>query len=169
MSGKRPFWMHQAVEYVIGAVFVAQGVQSPTPIVPTVLGGVVMLNTACATGPLAAFRLVKPKLHRVLDWVVIGLIIVAAAQPFVSVESGTRLVMGGFAAVLGFVVWQSDFATKAPKVKKLKTPPVAPLPPPTRTQPQRPASFESTGDKVGRMAGRAAASGVNAYRKRKKS
>jgi hypothetical protein len=28
---KRPFWMHQLVEYVLGIVLIAQGLQSPTP------------------------------------------------------------------------------------------------------------------------------------------
>ena len=38
-SGKRPFWAHQGAEYLIGIVFVAQGRQSTTPMVPTLVGG----------------------------------------------------------------------------------------------------------------------------------
>jgi hypothetical protein len=79
--------MHQAAEYVVAAVFVAQGVQSPTPIVPSILGGLVMVNTACAKGPLAAFRLFGPRIHRILDWVVVGVIAAASAAPFLSTET----------------------------------------------------------------------------------
>ena len=55
---RRPFWLHQAAEYLIGLVLVAQGLQSPTPLVPTLAGGVVIVNAAVVEGPLGAFRLV---------------------------------------------------------------------------------------------------------------
>ena len=51
---KRPFWLHQAAEYLLGAVLIAQGLQSPTPAVPAVAGGLIMANAAIVRGPLAA-------------------------------------------------------------------------------------------------------------------
>jgi hypothetical protein len=165
--------MHQAAEYVVAAVFVAQGVQSPTPIVPSILGGLVMINTACAKGPLAAFRLFGPRIHRILDWVVVGVIAAAAAAPFLSIESGTRLIIGGFAVVLAFIAWKSDYAPKAPKPKMSAKAPMAPNVKPageseaTKTaQPSTPGP--SSGDAFGRWAGRTAAKGINAYRGRKR-
>ena len=167
--------MHQVAEYVIGAAFVAQGVQSPTPTVPTILGGVVMLNTACAKGPLAAFRIFAPKVHRILDWVVVAIIALAATLPMFSIESGTRLIIGAFGVALGFISWQSDYTVKVPKTRKSvrqpNKPPSAPNVRPaaeTTAVPPRVSAQTSSGDAFGRWAGRTAASGINAYRRRKR-
>ena len=167
--------MHQVAEYVIGAAFVAQGVQSPTPTVPTILGGVVMLNTACAKGPLAAFRIFGPKVHRILDWTVIAIIGLVAALPLFSIESGTRLIIGAFGVALGFISWQSDYTLKVPKARKAlrqtDKPPIAQNVRPASEAdavPPRVSSQTSTGDAFGRWAGRTAASGINAYRRRKR-
>ncbi len=90
----RPFWMHQVVEYIIGAVFVSAGFGSPTPAVPAVLGAIVMLNAAIAIGPAAAFRLVHRRVHRILDLVVIGLVAVAVVQPWIEIDGNARLLIG---------------------------------------------------------------------------
>ncbi|MDO8363328.1 MAG: hypothetical protein Q7V88_10570, partial [Actinomycetota bacterium] len=115
--GKRPFWMHQLVEYILGGALVASGLQSPTPLVPAVLGGIVLLHSAITRGALAAFRLIDRRLHRVLDPVVIALEVAGAVQPWVSVNNGTRFVIGAIALVHAVVWWGSSFTekTKAPK------------------------------------------------------
>ena len=59
MPTKRPFWMHQIVEYILGGALVASGLQSPTPAVPSVLGGIVMLHAAITMGPVGAFRVLS--------------------------------------------------------------------------------------------------------------
>ena len=69
-DGKRSFWMHQLAEYVIGFALVATGLQSPEPLVPTLLGALIVLNTACVDAPFGAFRKVGRRMHRVLDIVV---------------------------------------------------------------------------------------------------
>jgi hypothetical protein len=102
--------MHQIAEYIIAAVFVAQGLQSKTPAVPSLLGALVLINAACAKAPAAAFRLVDRKLHRVLDLFVIAAIIVMATQPVISLDNKTRLTMGVLAFVLAFVWLGSDFS-----------------------------------------------------------
>ena len=155
MPGKRPFWMHQAAEYVLGAVFIAQGLQSLTPVVPSVMGGLVMLNTACAKGTLSAFRIFGRRMHRVLDAVVV-VVVVAAVQPVVSVDNSTRLIMGMLAFVLAFVWWKSDFSESAKTlrvaaVKHGRAPPVS-------------RADGTRADAIGRTAGRLAGKGVNLYR-----
>ncbi len=117
-SGKRPFWMHQAVEYMMGAVFVAQGLQSLTPIVPSICGGLVMLNTACAKGPMSAFRVFGRRMHRILDAVVILFVVVMTVQPVISVDSSTRAIMAVLAFVLAFIWLQSDFSESAKTLRK---------------------------------------------------
>jgi hypothetical protein len=181
-SGKRAFWMHQAAEYIMGAVFVAQGLQSPTPLIPSVCGGLVMLNTACAKGPLSAFRVFGRRTHRMLDAVVIAVIIVMTVQPVISIDSSTRAIMAVLAFVLGFVWIQSDFSESARTSRRAGTDTAStdsagaagePSPSPssanaagsTRTPraASRPANA-TMADTVGRTAGRLAGRGVNIYR-----
>jgi hypothetical protein len=171
--GKRPFWLHQAAEYLIGAVFVAQGLQSPTPLVPSVLGGLVMLNAACAQGTLSAFRVFGKRMHRILDVVVFGLIAIGAVQPFVSLDNSTRLIMIVLLLVLGFIWVQSDFTDSRGeiKAKARKQARAAKASGAAATQPM-PARVANppdgtTADAIGRTAGRLAGKGVKAYRARK--
>jgi hypothetical protein len=105
----RPFWLHQSAEYLIGLVIVAMGLQSIEPAVPTVAGGVVLLNAALVDGPLGAFRLFSRRAHRIVDVVLIVALALIAVAPFVDVDSATRVILGGSAAVLGVVWWNSAF------------------------------------------------------------
>ncbi|HEX4981726.1 MAG TPA: hypothetical protein VFV63_08510 [Ilumatobacteraceae bacterium] len=151
MSGRaqRPFWLHQLVEYMIGLILVATGLQGPEPLVPAVVGGVVLLNAAVAIGPLGAFRLVGRRLHRVLDLVAIAFVVVAAVQPWVDVDVGTRAIMIGIAFVYGFVWFYSDFAEKQERKQR------------------RAAATGDRGEDLGRTAGRLAGNAVTAWRRRK--
>lgn len=143
----RPFWMHQIVEYILGIVLISAGFQSPQPVVPSVLGVVIMLNAAITEGPGGAFRLVHRKVHRVLDVVVVGLLVVGAVQPFVSIDSTSRILLGAMAVVLGVVTWNTDFATKDERKAR-------------RRRAARPSSEE-----IGRRAGRVVGDGVNAAKR----
>ncbi len=105
----RPFWLHQAAEYLIGLVLVAVGLQSLEPLWPTLAGGLVILNAAVVDGPIGAFRLTSRRQHRIADLVVIGVIAVAAAMPFLSIDNASRVMMAVTAVILGFVWWNSSF------------------------------------------------------------
>jgi hypothetical protein len=109
----RPFWMHQGVEYLLGGVLLASGLQSPTPAVPAVLGVVMATNAAVTRGPLSAFRWIGPGLHRRIDLIVLTALVIGALQPFVSVDVGTRVLVLGVAAVFAVVWSQSNFVEKA--------------------------------------------------------
>jgi len=147
----RPFWMHQVVEYIIGAVFVSAGFGSPTPVVPAVLGALVMLNAAIAIGPAAAFRLIPRRVHRILDLVVIGLVAAAVVQPWVDIDSNGRILIGLLGVVLAFVWWNTDFATKDQrKQRRVRTP-------------------TPDSEQVGRSAGRSAAETYLAAKRLKKT
>jgi len=108
----RPFWMHQVVEYIIGAVFVSAGFGSPTPAVPAVLGAIVLINAAIAIGPVSAYRLVHRRVHRIADLVVIGLVVAAVVLPWIEMDSNTQILVALLGVVLAFVWWNTDFATK---------------------------------------------------------
>lgn len=145
---RRPFWMHQLVEYLIGIVLVSLAIQSPTPAVPAVMGALVLVNSAVAIGPAGAFRLVPRRLHRSLDLVVMVLLVAAAVQPWFDVESTGRLVLGAIAFVLFFVWFHTDFDDREQRRER-------------RAARARPSSEE-----LGRRAGRIVGDGVNAVRRR---
>lgn len=114
---KRPFWMHQLVEYILGGALVASGLQSPDPLVPAVVGGVVLLFAASTKGAMSAFRLLDRRLHRWLDPVLVLVQIAAALQPWVSVDNATRAIMVAI-AVVHAVVWLGSSFTEKPKRAK---------------------------------------------------
>ena len=111
----RPFWLHQSAEYLIGLVLVAMGLQAIEPAVPTIAGGVVLLNAALVDGPLGAFRLFSRRAHRVVDVVVIAALGLAAVLPFLDLDATSRVLLGGAAAVLGVVWWNSAFEARRPR------------------------------------------------------
>ena len=145
LSSKRPFWMHQLVEYILGGSMVAAGLQSPTPAVPAVIGVIVMLHAAVTVAPLGAFRVISRKLHRFVDIAVIGLEIGAGAQPWINLDSATRFLMIGIAVVHLFVWWNTNFAMR------VKSPSVS--------------ADGGRSTEIGRIAGRLVGNGVNAVRR----
>ncbi len=147
---KRPFWMHQVVEYLLGGVLVAQGLQSPTPVLPAVAGGLMMVNAAIVTGPLAAFRVVHRRAHRWLDLVVIAVIVVMGIQPAVDIESSARAVMLIVAGLFAFVWWQTSFTEKVRRGRAAIS------------------AEAGRSTEVGRLAGRAVGDGVNLVRRMRK-
>lgn len=152
------------VEYILGGALVASGLQSPTPIVPAVLGGVIMGHAAITKGALAAFRVIDRRVHRVLDPFVIGLCMVGAVQPWVSVESSTRAIVLGIAVVHLVVFFGSSFTERT---KPPKTAPAAgggsSSSSSSSSSGAAPGADRSTD--LGRSAGRVVGAGVNAVRK----
>lgn len=144
-TSKRPFWMHQVVEYILGGAMVASGLQSPTPVVPSVVGAVIMLHAAITIGPVGAFRVIDRRVHRVLDVLVIAVEVLGAVQPWIHLDGGTRIVVVGIAFVHLFVWWQTSYAmrTKSPSV----------------------STEGGRSTEIGRIAGRLVGNGVNAVRR----
>jgi len=142
---KRPFWMHQVVEYILGGAMIAAGLQSPTPLVPSVVGGVIMLNSAITSGPVSAFRVLDRRVHRVIDIVVIAFEVFAALQPWVDLDTGTRGIVLIIAFVHLFVWWNTNYAMR---VKRSAI-----------------AGEGGRSGEIGRFAGRLVGNGVNAVRR----
>ena len=160
--GQRPFWIHQIAEYILGLVLVAQGLQSPYPLVPAVCGGLIVINASIVRGgAVSAFRLVTRAQHRVLDVAVIAITVVGALQPFVQVLATDRLVMIGVAAAQGFIWWNSSFAERQKRV-------AAPVAQPAAAQPGAAPTAEPTAGRsseIGRSAGRLVGEGINAAKR----
>jgi hypothetical protein len=153
----RPFWLHQAVEYVIGAVFISSSIQSETPAVPAVLGVAVMINAALTVGPAGAFRFYGRKTHRVIDIGIVVAVMVAAVQPMIALGDNARVLMGMLGFVLAFVWWNTDFADKDERRQRRLAKKSA------RQRPARPTSEE-----IGQKAGRIVGDGIN-FAKRAKN
>jgi hypothetical protein len=142
---KRPFWMHQIVEYILGGSMIAAGLQSPTPVVPSVVGAIIMLNAAITSGPLSAFRVLDRRVHRVIDVVVIAFEMLAAVQPWIELDTGTRGIVLIIAVVHLFVWWNTNYAMRVKRA---------------------PVSAEGgRSSEIGRIAGRVVGQGVNAVRR----
>jgi hypothetical protein len=157
-GAQRPFWMHQIVEYLIGLVLIAASFQAPKPVVPAVMGILIMLNTAIAKGPASAFPLVGRTVHRWLDVVVMLLLVAAMFQPAFEVDSTGRLLLGAIAFVMFFIWLNSDFSEKAPRTQHKEQQKAE-----RRERLARPESQE-----IGKKAGRVVGDGVNAAKRLRK-
>jgi hypothetical protein len=115
---RRPFWIHQMIEYVIGIALISSSVQLPDPAVPALLGLLIVLNAAIAKGSAGAFRLVGRRLHRTLDLVVIGILTFLALQPWLSIDITSRMLIGAIAFILCFVWFYTDFADQPTKAER---------------------------------------------------
>ena len=149
---RRPFWSHQVVEYLIGIALISASIQLPQPVVPAVLGLVVILNAAIARGVAGAFRLVGKRLHRQLDIAVMVLLVAGAVQPWVSIDNTSRLLLVAVAFVLWFVWFHTDFTERSPRAKR------------QASDGPRPGSED-----LGRGAGRVVGQGVNSLKRWKDS
>ena len=168
---RRPFWMHQIVEYIIGIALVAAAVQQLQPKVPALLGLVIILNAAIAKGAAGAFRVVGKRTHRIFDLVVIALLVAGAVQPWFSINNVGRFMLGGFAFVMFFVWFHTDFTERVPRPK----PAAAPKAPPKNTHDTAghtagdTARDTVTSEDIGRGAGRLVGNGVNSLKRWKDS
>jgi uncharacterized membrane protein YhaH (DUF805 family) len=140
---QRPFWIHQLVEYLIGIMLISFALRTLEPALPAIMGVLIMLNAAVATGGAGAFRLVSPRLHKTLDVVMMLLLLVAAFQPWISVDNVARLMLGAMAFVLLFIWFHTDFTTRRER-KANKTKP--------------------TSEEIGRTAGRVIGNSMNSVR-----
>jgi hypothetical protein len=150
---KLPFWIHQIVEYGIGALIAYQAIHSPRPVVPLLAGLVVVVLAATADGPAACFHAVPRPIHRVLDIVVaVALVVVAVVFGDDMGGAGQILLVLGAVALLGLTL-RSDYRPKE-----------------ARRRPARMPAEQMGSDRaesIGRSAGRLVGRGVQEYRRRK--
>lgn len=151
---RRPFWVHQLVEYLLGIGLISAAIQMPQPAVPAVLGLAIILNAAVAKGAAGAFRLAGKQAHRRLDVLVMMLLVAGAVQPWISIDNISRLLLGGVAFVLWFVWFHTDFTDKAARAERKAAANGASRP---------------TSEDIGRGAGRAVGGGVNSLKRWKDS
>ena len=155
---RRPFWMHQLVEYILGFALIMTSIQQPEPRIPALMGLVILLNAAIVAGPAGAFKLVPRWLHKYLDLGVIALLLLMAVQPWWEVDPTGKLIMAMIAVVMFFIWFHSDFSAPVDrKVAKARK---------AEAKAQR-APMDSAS--VGKTAGRAVGLGVNSLKRWKDS
>ena len=155
--------MHQLAEYVIGLALVGYGLQSPTPLVPCLAGLLVAGHAAFTIGPLAAFRVIRPALHRWIDLGVIAVVLLAAVQPWAEGEVAGRVVLALAAGALVMMWLGSRFETRAERKAAAKVSEQTAAAPATPGRP--PDRATAIGQRAGRLVGR----GVRAWRSRRPS
>jgi hypothetical protein len=154
-TNKLPFWIHQIVEYAIGALLAYQAIHAASPVVPLLAGLVVVVLAATADGPVACFHVVPRPVHRVFD-IVVAVGLLALALFFGDEVGGAGQFMLVLGAVgLGVLTLRSDYR---PKVTRRQRTAAAP--------PSDPGSTRA--EEIGRHAGRLVGRGMEEYRKRRK-
>lgn len=143
--------MHQLVEFLLGGAMVASGLQSPTPVVPSVIGALMMVHAAITIGPLAAFRVLPRRIHRVTDVVLIAVNALAAVQPWIKCEAGSRVIVGMIAVIHAFVWWRTSFTEPVTRRERAAAREAARPLSPSELPDDRATNF---GRKAGRLAGR---------------
>lgn len=153
-DNKLPFWIHQAVEYLVGLIvlFEAARVRGGAAIGLGV-GLLMLLLASTGEGPLSAFRKVPRHVHRIGD-IVLMVVAAAAAVVFRSRlgAAGTGL-LSVVVVVLGALTWRTDYRPKQVR-------------PPLRERLPK-VDAERVGRGAGKVVGSAAVAGRSWWRSRK--
>ncbi len=104
-----PFWVHQLGEYLIAAVLIASAWYSPEPMVQAVLGSLISINAAFTDGPAGAFHLIGRTIHKWIDVAIMVLLLVAAFQGWVNVDTTGRIALPLMSAALFMLWFRTDF------------------------------------------------------------
>ena len=131
-AGKLPFWIHQLVEYTVALLIASEGARSGKPLVPLIGAGAVLVLGATADGPVAAFRWVPRKVHRVLDLVVAaGLVLAGLVFRSAAGSIGQTVLIGGGALLLALAL-RTNYEPK-PIRPAMRIRPARPTPPTAST------------------------------------
>ena len=115
---RRPFWLHQIAEYLIGGVLIASAWYSPEPAVQAVLGGLIIANAAFADGPAGAFHVIGRTLHKWIDVGIMILLLVAAFQSWVGVGTTGRIALPLMSVALLLLWLNTEFDETGDAQKK---------------------------------------------------
>ena len=113
-AGPIPFWIHQLVELLLGALLLVEGARANqhTAVVVT-LGALLVLLALCSDGPLSAWPWIGRRVHRALDLVAAA---VLAVSPLVLSLDGVLAIAVLELAAAG-MVWLAVRTNWRPKAK----------------------------------------------------
>jgi peptidoglycan/LPS O-acetylase OafA/YrhL len=140
------FWLHQAIEELVGLLLIVQAVSTPDPALPLLAGLALIVLGLTADGPVALAKWVPRRVHRVVDVVVgVGLVVAAVVFRDQGAPFGPVLVAAGGLALL-VLTWRTEYRPRKPRA--------------AATEPELPSS----GERYGKAAGRALGKGINVFR-----
>ena len=150
---KLPFWIHQAVEYLVGLLVLFEAAHTGGTAIALVAGVLVLLLASAGEGPLSAFRKVPRHVHRIGD-IVLVVALVAAAVVFHRRlgSSGVGLLVVVVVVVAG-LTWRTDYRPREVR-------------PPLRERLPK-VNAERVGRGAGKVVGNAALAGRSWWRGRK--
>ena len=160
---KFPFWMHQALEYLFGVLIAAQAIHADNEALPAVAGAVLVLLAATADGPFGAFRIVSRRAHRIVDLAAaaaLGVVAVLARHEGATVVG---LVAAG-AVVLVMLVLRTDFRPRPVRAPRRVIAMSRRGGDPADAGRGPAGASGGRSDRIGRAAGRAAATGIRVAR-----
>ncbi len=146
-------WTHQIVEYLLAALIILQSINGgdAAPFIAAA-GGLLFLLAAVTAAPVSIAHWISPRVHRVLDLVVIIALVVA---PIVSGSTDVLAWALCFlaAAALAWLNWHTQWTRPAPRAARLPapSPPKAPAPKPPSSEPpaSKPASVGDSARALG--------------------
>ena len=149
---KLAFWSHQALEYLLGALIITQGIAGPAPVGSLIAGGAVILLAASADGPLAVSKWVNRPLHRWLDLAVAFGLVATAVWLHRRLDGFGIGVMIATAGVLLFLILRTDYRPKQKRERWLSG--------------DGSTGGSAASEKIGRFVGRLTAKGMHAAKNR---
>jgi predicted MFS family arabinose efflux permease len=102
---RRPFWLHQVVEYTLGIVLISQGLQLREPMTLTLSGVAILINAAVVAGPLSAFGWISRPAHQIGDLLLVLLLLFFGLQPLWTLDATSRSILVAVAIVM-FMLWR---------------------------------------------------------------
>ena len=118
MGFKRPFWAHQALEYVLALALLSHVLRVDDGLWPRLLAAGLLINVAVVDGPLGAFRLVTRKQHRVADVLLATGAVVLGVQWWVELSTLTRVVLLGIGVLLSALIPITQWESRPPRWRR---------------------------------------------------
>ena len=145
-GNKLPFWIHQAVEYLVGLLVLFEAAHTHQAAIGLGAGVLLLLLASAGQGPLSAFRKVPRHVHRIGDLALMVLLAAVAVVFRSKLGSAGVGVLVVVVVVLAGLAWRTDYR------------------PPQARVPLRQRIPKVDAERVGRGAGKAVGSAAVAGR-----
>ena len=138
-------WTHQIVEYLIAALILMQSINGgdAAPLI-AVAGGMLFVLAAVTDGPVSITKWVSPRVHRVLDFVVVAALVAAPILSGSTDPLAWALCLLAAGALL-WINWHTQWTRPARRARRAATA-AAPVPKPDAPKPAPPSKAAALGD-----------------------
>ena len=112
-----PFWAHQLAEILLALGLLVEGARSNSPAVVLGAGAALLLFSLATDGPLAAWRVLGRRAHRIGDFVLAGLLACSPLIFGVTEPLAVALLVGAAASLVWLGV-RGEFASPTPRARR---------------------------------------------------